>query len=157
MLNSAVIEEKKFKHSLRVRGTQPIRAKHFMSTGRPHHYGHLLQVTSDFIHIFSWFNKYVQPQIRGRQPQGTRGQNFDVKRNLLSLRSFATSLKKNQKKKLFVWFYTICFMILYMYISPGKGLTTPWRQNFDVNRNLLSLQSYVARIQKISMKSDFIQ
>ena len=44
MLNSAVIEEKKFKHSLRVRGTQLIRAKKFMSTGRPHHYGHLLQV-----------------------------------------------------------------------------------------------------------------
>ena len=44
MLNSVVIEEKKFKHSLRVGGRQPIRAKHFMSTGRPHHYGHLLQV-----------------------------------------------------------------------------------------------------------------
>ena len=40
------------------------------------------------------------------------------------------------------------FMILYMYISPGKGLTTPWGQNFDVNRNLLSLQSYVASFKK---------
>ena len=39
-------------------------------------------------------------------------------------------------------------MILYMYISPGKGLTTPWGQNFDVNRNLLSLQSYVASFKK---------
>ena len=38
MLKSAVIEEKKFKHR------QPIRAKFLMSTGRPHHYGHLLQV-----------------------------------------------------------------------------------------------------------------
>ena len=38
MFNSAVIEEKKFKHSLRVGGRQPIRAKNFMSTGRPHHY-----------------------------------------------------------------------------------------------------------------------
>ena len=44
MLNSAVIEEKKFKNSLRVGGSQPNRAKNFMSTGRPHHYGHLLQV-----------------------------------------------------------------------------------------------------------------
>ena len=35
-----------------------------------------------------------------------------------------------------------------MYISPGKGLTTPWGQNFDVNRNLLSLQSYVASFKK---------
>ena len=39
-------------------------------------------------------------------------------------------------------------MILYMYISPGKELTTPWGQNFDVNRNLLSLQSYVASFKK---------
>ena len=31
-----------------------------------------------------------------RQPQGTRGQHFDVNRNLLSLRSFATSLKKKK-------------------------------------------------------------
>ena len=44
MLISAVIEEKKFKYSLRVGGRQPIRAKTFMSTGRPRHYGHLLQV-----------------------------------------------------------------------------------------------------------------
>ena len=42
MLKSA--EENKFKHSPRVGGRQPIRAKLFMSTGRPHHYGHLLQV-----------------------------------------------------------------------------------------------------------------
>ena len=42
----------------------------------------------------------------------------------------------------------IFLMILYMYISPGKGLTTPWGQNFDVNRNLLSLQSYVASFKK---------
>ena len=53
--------------------------------------------------------------------------------------------------------YNFFFMILYMYISPGKGLTTPWGQNFDVNRKLLSLQSYVASLKKISLKSDFIQ
>ena len=56
MLNSAVIEEKKFKHSLRIGGRQPIRAKNFMATGRPHHYVASLKrisSTSDFIHIFS--------------------------------------------------------------------------------------------------------
>ena len=53
-----------------------------------------------------------------------------------------------QVKKKSVWFYTIFFMILYMYITPGQGLTTPWGQNFDVNRNLLSLQSYVASFKK---------
>ena len=48
-------------------------------------------------------------------------------------------------------------MILYMYIAPGQGLTTPWGQNFNVKRNILSLQSFVAGFKKISLKSDFIQ
>ena len=57
-----------------------------------------------------------------------------------------------------VWFYIIFFMILYMYmyIAPGQRLTTPWGQNFDVNRNSLSLHSFVASFKKISLKSDFI-
>ena len=44
-----------------------------------------------------------------------------------------------------------------MYIALGQGLTTPWRQNFDVNRNILSLRSFGASFQKIFLKSDFIQ
>ena len=51
-------------------------------------------------------------------------------------------------KKTSVWFYTFFFMILYMYIAPGQGLKTLWGQNFDVNRHLLSLQSYVASFKK---------
>ena len=39
-------------------------------------------------------------------------------------------------------------MLLYMYIDPGQGLTTPWGRNFDVNRNILSLQSFVASFKK---------
>ena len=56
-------------------------------------------------------------------------------------------------------------MTLYMYIapgqgqtaprgqslhaySPGAGLTTPWECNFDVNRNILSLRSFVAIFKK---------
>ena len=39
-------------------------------------------------------------------------------------------------------------MILYLYIAAGQGLTTLWGQNFDVNRHLLSLQSYVASFKK---------
>ena len=82
------------------------------------------------------------------------GQNFDVNRNLLSLRSFATSLKKISLMSDLIQFF---FMTLYMYIAPGQGLTTPWGQNFDVNRNILSLRSFVASFKKISLKSDFIQ
>ena len=47
------------------------------------------------------------------------------------------------------------FMILYMSIAQGQGLTTPWRRKFDVNRNLLSLRSFVASFKKNSLKSDF--
>ena len=50
-----------------------------------------------------------------------RGQNFNVNRNHLSLRSFATSLKKISFKSDFIHFF---FIILYMYIAPGQGLTT---------------------------------
>ena len=43
-----------------------------------------------------------------------------------------------------------------MYIAPGKGLTTPSGLKFDVNRNILSLRSFVASFKKLSLKSDFI-
>ena len=40
----------------------------------------------------------------------------------------------------FFFFYD--FIHVCMYIAPGQGLTTPWGQHFDVNRN--------------NLKSDFI-
>ena len=99
----------------------------------------------DLINVYSWRSGADNP----------RGQNFDVNRNLLSLPSFAASFKKISLKSDFIHFFF--FMILYMYIAPGQGLTTPWGQNFDVNRNILSLWSFVASFKKISLKSDFIQ
>ena len=42
-------------------------------------------------------------------------------------------------------------MILYMYIAPGQGLTTPWGRNFDVKGNILSLRSFVASFKNITM------
>ena len=62
--------------------------------------------------------------------------------------------KKSLWKSDFIHFF---FMILYMYIVLGQGLTTPWGWNFSVNRNILSLRSFVANLKKISLKSDFIQ
>ena len=35
-----------------------------------------------------------------------------------------------------------------MYIAPGQGQTPPWLQNFDVNRNSLSLCPFVASLKK---------
>ena len=80
-----------------------------------------------------------------------RGQNVDVNRNLLSLRSFATSFKKS------LWSLILYIYFLNMYIAPRQGLTTPWGRIFYVNRNILSLWSFVASFKKISLKSDFIQ
>ena len=74
-----------------------------------------------------------------------RGRNFYVNRNILSLWSFVASFKKNLFE---VWFYAICFMILYMYIAPGQGQTAPRGQSFNVNRNVLSFHSFDASFQK---------
>ena len=82
----------------------------------------------------------------GRQPQGTK---FWCQQKPQAL---VTSVicYKFQKNLFEVWFYTIFFMILYMYIhvAPGQGLTTPRGQNFYVNRNILSLWSFVASFKK---------
>ena len=47
-------------------------------------------------------------------------------------------------------------MILYMYVVPGQGLTAPWGRNLNVNRNILSLRSFVASFKTFCMKSGFI-
>ena len=81
-------------------------------------------------------------------------QNFDDNWNILSLRSFVASFKQISLQSYFIHFF---FTILYMYIAPGQGQTTPRGQSFDDNRNVLSLHSFVASLKKMSLKSDFIQ
>ena len=44
-----------------------------------------------------------------------------------------------------------------MYIAPGQGQKIPWGQTFDVNRQPLSLQPFVASLKQISLNSDFIR
>ena len=121
-----------------------------MSTGRPHHYGHWLQVYKESLQpltLYTSFHDLINVYSRRSGADNPRGQNFDVNRNLLSLQSLATSFKKNLFE---VWFYTIFFMILYMYIhvAPGQGLTTPRGRNFYVNRNILTLWSFAASFKK---------
>ena len=48
-------------------------------------------------------------------------------------------------------------MILYIYIAPGQGQTAPRGQSFDVNRNVLSLHSFVASFKKNVFEVYFIQ
>ena len=69
-----------------------------MSTGRPHHYGHLLQVYKERVKPLSLYTSFHDLiNVYNRRPGGDnpRGQNFDVNRNRLSLASFATGLKKS--------------------------------------------------------------
>ena len=66
----------------------------------------------------------------------------------MSFRSFDASLKEIS---------SIFFMILYMYIAPEAGQTSPRGQSSDVNRIVSSLHSFVASFKKMSLKSEFIQ
>ena len=57
-----------------------------------------------------------------------------------------------------IWHLVLVYilMLLYMYIAPGQGQTTPWGQNFNDIRKAFSLCPYVASFKMISSKSDFI-
>ena len=70
--------------------------KSLMSTETSCHFGHLLQVSkislkSDFIHFFHDFIHVYKP---GAELTAPWGRNFDVNRDILSLRSFVASFKK---------------------------------------------------------------
>ena len=118
-----------------------------MSTGRPHHYGHLLQVYKESLQpltLYTSFHDLINVYSRRSGADNPRGQNFDVNRNLLSLESFVISFKKISLKSDFVQFFFHDFI----HVAPGQGLTTPRGRNFYVNRNILSLWSFVASFKK---------
>ena len=121
--------------------------KILMSTETSCHFRHLLQVSkislkSDFIQFFFMIlYMYIAP---GQGLTTPWGRNFDVNRNIFSLRSFVASFKKISLKSDFIQFF---FMILYMYIAPEQGQTAPRGQNFDVNRNVVSL-IYLLQVSK---------
>ena len=81
-----------------------------------------------------------------------RGQNFNVNRNHLSLRSFATSLKKSLSSLILYSFFHYFIHVN----SPGTGADIPLWAKFCCQRNILSLRSFVASLKKISSRSDFI-
>ena len=95
-----------------------------MSTGRPHHYGHLfanlkrMSSTSDFKQLF---HDLINVYSRRSGAYNPRGQNFDVNRNILSLRSFVASKKKISLKSDFVQFFRD-FVQVY---SPGAEADSP--------------------------------
>ena len=118
MLKSAVIEEKKFKHSPWAKADNPSVPKFWCQ-----HEGLITMVICCKFkkNLFNlWLYDLINVYSHRSGADNPRGQNFDVNRNLLSLRSFAKF-----QNNLFFFF----FMILYMYIAPWQGLTTPWGRN----------------------------
>ena len=92
----------------------------------------------------SFFHDFIHVYSPGAGADNPRRQNCDVKRNLLSLRSFATSFKKS------LWsliLYNFFHDFIHVY-SPGQVLITPWGPNFYANRNILSFWSFVASLKK---------
>ena len=92
-----------------------------MSTGRHHHYGHFLQVYKESLQpltLYTSFHDLINVYSRRSGADNHRGQNFDVNRNLLSLRSIATSFKQISLKFDFMHFFFHDF-------SPGAGTDNP--------------------------------
>ena len=100
LLKSAVIEEKKFKHSPWAGGG-----------GADNQLGPKFWCQQEGLITMVICCKF-EKNVYSRRPgvDNPRGQNFDVSRNLLLLRSFATSFKKFSLKSDFIhffpWFYT---------------------------------------------------
>ena len=128
-----------------------------MSTGTSCHFGHLLQVSKTwslilYIFFFHNFIHVYSPGVGADSPEWTK---FWCQQKLLVTSFICCKFQKNVFK---VWFYTIFFMIQYMYIAPGQGQTALRGQNFDVNRNFLSLHIFVASFKEISLSlSNFVQ
>ena len=115
----------------RGRGRQPPGDKILMSTEMSCHFIHLLQVSKkslwslilynffhDFIHVYS-------PKAGADNPLGTK---FLCQREHLVTLVICCKFQKNLFE---VRFYTVFFMILYMYIAPGQGQIAPRGQNFE--------------------------
>ena len=104
--------------------------------------------------LYNVFHDFVQVYSPGSGSDNPRGQNFDVNRNLFLVTS-VICYKFKEKSLLSLILYN-SFHVLYIYIVQGQGLTTPWGQSVDANRNTLSLRSFVASFKNICLKSDFI-
>ena len=119
--------------------------KSLMSTETSCHFGHLLQVSKKSFWSLSLYNFfmilyiYIAPRLTTPW-----GRNF-MSTGTSSLWSFVVSFKKISLKSDFIQFFS---MILCMCIAPGQGQTAPRGQSFDVNRNVLSLLSFVASFKK---------
>ena len=83
-----------------------------------------------------------------------RGRNFYVNRNILSIWSFVARFKKNLFE---VCFYAFFFMILYMYIAPGRGRQHPGDKVLMSTEMSCHFIHLMQVFKKMPLKSDFIQ
>ena len=118
--------------------------KIFMSTETSRHFGHLLQASKSLwsLILYHFFHDFIHVYSHGAAAENPFGTKF------LCQQEHLVTLVISFKKISEVWFYTIFFMILYIYIALRQGQTAPWGQNFDVNRNVMSLHSFVASFKK---------
>ena len=198
MLKSAVVEEKKFKHSPRVGADNPLGPKFWcqqeslitmviccmfkknlfnfwlythlfmiqymyiaagqgqttpgdkilMSTETSCHFGHLLQVSKKSLWsliLYNFFHDFIHVYNPGAGADNPLGMKFWCQQVHLVTSVICCKFKKISLKSDFIRFF---FMILYMYIATGQGQTAPRGQKFAVNRNVLSLHSFVASLKK---------
>ena len=134
------------------RGRQPIRAKILMSTGRPHHYGHLLQVKRESLQpltLNTSFHDLINLYSRKSGADKPWGQNFDVNRNLLALPPFATSFKKS------LWsliLYNFFRDFIHVY-SPRAGADNPLGTKFWCQQEYLVTSVICCKLEKKSLWS----
>ena len=105
----------------------------------------LYNVFHDFIHVYS----------PGAGADNALGTKFWCQQQQEHLVTWVICCKF-QIKLFENWFYTIFFMIFIHVYSPGEVQTAARGQSFDVNRNVLSLHSFVASFKNMSLKSDFM-
>ena len=98
-----------------------------MTTGSPHHYGHLLLVLKESLQpltLYTSFHELINVYSHRAGADNPRGQNFDGNRNLLSLWSFVASFKKVSLKSDFIHFFFHHF--IHVYSQPqGRGRQSP--------------------------------
>ena len=107
-------------------GQTTLGVKILMSTERPYHFDHLLQVLkkslwSLILHIF--FNVFVHvysPRQEADNPLVTKF--WRQQKAQITLTIYC----KFQNDLFEFWFYTHFLIILYMYTALGQGQTNPW-------------------------------
>ena len=91
-------------------------------------------------------NTCILPQVRGRQPLGTK---FWCQQKPLVGHLLQVSKTKTLKSD-FIHFFFHDFIHVY---SPGAVADKPLGRNLNVNRNILSIQSFVGSFKKKSLWS----